>query len=138
MSPSRSFPPPRKRPGEAATPAAAVYPTLTAEEWVAANRRPAALPALDAGFAALQILDIWSTRRAISRGAIEANPVMKRMAGNPAAFWTVKVAATVGPMLVAERLWRRNRVAAITLMAASNGVLAAVAAHNASVLKRQR
>jgi len=35
-------------------------------------------------------------------------------------------------------MWRSNhRVAAIVMMAASNGIMAAVAAHNASVLSAQ-
>jgi hypothetical protein len=107
-------------------------------EWVAANRRPRALPGLYVGFAALQMFDVYSTRRAIAGGGQEANPVMKNAVGNPAMFWTVKAAATVAPMLAAERLWKKNKVAAIAVMAVSNGVMAAVAAHNASVIRTQR
>jgi hypothetical protein len=114
------------------------YPALSGREWAAGHRRPAALPGLYASFAALQLFDAYSTQRAISGGATEANPVMKNVVGNRAAFWSVKVAATVAPMMAAERLWKRNKVAAIAVMAASNGVMAAVAAHNASVLKSQR
>jgi hypothetical protein len=118
-------------------------PTLTiaapsGREWLASRRRPAALPGLYASFAALQMFDVYSTQRAISAGANEVNPMMKNVVGNRAAFWTVKAAATVAPMLAAEKLWKRNKLAAIAVMAASNGVMAAVAAHNASVLKSQR
>ena len=114
------------------------YPGLSGREWLAANHRPSALRGLYASFAALQVWDAYSTSRAISAGASEANPVMRGVVGNPAAFWAVKAAATVAPMMAAERLWKRNKVAAMAVMAASNGVMAAVAAHNASVLRSQR
>jgi hypothetical protein len=107
-------------------------------EWLAANRRPRALNGLYASFAALQMFDVYSTRHAIAGGAQEANPVMKSAVGNSAMFWTVKAAATVAPMLAAERLWKKNKVAAIAVMAVSNGVMAAVAAHNANVIRSQR
>lgn len=113
-------------------------PALNGREWLAANHRPSALRGLYASFAALQVWDAYSTSRAIAAGASEANPVMRSVVGNPAAFWTIKAAATVAPMMAAERLWKHNKVAAIAVMAASNGVMAAVAAHNASVLRSQR
>jgi hypothetical protein len=100
--------------------------------------RPALLPGLYAGFVALQGFDIYSTTNAIRQGASEANPVMKGVVGNPALFWSVKAAATVAPMLAAERLWKHNKAGAIAVMVVSNGVMAAVAAHNASVLRAQR
>ena len=115
-----------------------VTPAMLPADWLAANRRPRALNGLYASFAALQMFDVYSTRRAIAGGAQEANPAMKSAVGNPAMFWTVKAAATVAPMLAAERLWKKNKVAAIAVMAVSNGVMAAVAAHNASVMKSQR
>ena len=123
---------------ETTTAAPPVYRTLSPTEWVAANRRPKALSGLYASFAALQMFDVYSTRRAISGGAQEANPMMKNVVGNKAAFYTVKAAATIAPMLAAERLWKKNKIAAIAVMAASNGVMAVVAMHNQSVLKNQR
>jgi hypothetical protein len=123
---------------DSATAAPPVSVTLSPREWVAANRRPSLLPGLYASFAALQMFDVYSTQRAIAGGAHEANPMMKTVVGNKAAFYAVKAASTVAPMLAAERLWKRNKIAAIAVMAASNGVMAVVAAHNASVLKGQR
>jgi Domain of unknown function (DUF5658) len=107
-------------------------------DWYEAHSRPMALAPLYASFASLQAFDVYSTQRALSNGAHEANPMMKTVVGNPAVFWTVKAAATVAPMMAAERLWKTNRVAAIAVMVASNGVMAAVAAHNASVIKQLR
>jgi uncharacterized protein DUF5658 len=100
--------------------------------------RPVLLPALYASFAALQGFDIYSTTSAIQKGATEANPLMQGIVGNPALFWSVKAAATVAPMLAAERLWKHNKAGAIAVMVVSNGVMAAVAAHNSSVLRGQR
>jgi hypothetical protein len=126
--------------GETAAPATAAEASraLAAAGWVRANHRPAALPGLYASLAALQIFDGYSTQRGLAAGAREANPVMKSVIGHSASFWTVKAAMTVAPMLAAERLWKTNKVAAIAVMVASNGVMAAVAAHNAGVVNAQR
>ena len=123
---------------DSATSAQPVSVALSGREWVAANRRPSLLPGLYASFAALQMFDVYSTQRAISGGASEANPLMKTVTGNKATFYAVKAVSTVAPMLLAERVWKKNKVAAIAVMAASNGIMAVVATHNASVLKSQR
>jgi len=107
-------------------------------DWYEAHRRPMALPALYASLASLQVYDVYSTTRALANGAHEANPMMKNIVGNPALFWSVKAAATIAPMMAAERLWKKNKMAAVAMMVATNGVMAAVAAHNASVLGRVR
>lgn len=101
-------------------------------------RRPGALPLLHAGFAGLQAYDFYSTRRALAQGGQEANPVMKGIVGNPFAFAAVKGVMTVAPMMIANRMWRTNRVGAIMTMVVANGAMAAVAANNARVLRRQR
>ena len=100
--------------------------------------RPAILSGLYVGFGALQIFDVYSTTRALSQGAHEANPVMQGIVGNRALFWSVKAVSTIAPMLAAERLWKTNRAGAIAVMVVGNGVMAAVSAHNASVLRSQR
>jgi hypothetical protein len=94
------------------------------------ERRPGALPALYVSFGAVQILDVYSTRRAIDRGAVEANPVMKGFAGSSAAMLAVKSAATALSIYCAEKAWKRNRKVAVVLMAALTGATATVAAHN--------
>jgi len=100
--------------------------------------RPAALPAFYASLAALQLFDGYSTTRALAGGAHEANPVMEFVVNKPVAFWSVKAAMAVGPALAAERMWKSNKAGAIALMVVSNGMMAAVAAHNAKVLNRVR
>jgi hypothetical protein len=69
--------------------------------------------------------------------ATEANPLMKGVTKYPAAFIALKAGLTLGGIVHSERLWKNNhRVAAVALMAASNGLMAVVVARNASVLRR--
>jgi hypothetical protein len=94
------------------------------------------LRSLHVGLAVSQAYDVYSTTTAIRRGAIELNPLLKNTVGSRAAFIGLKVAMTAGPIYEAEKLWKKNhRVAAIALMAASNGIMMAVAKHNSSVMK---
>ncbi len=102
-------------------------------------RRPSALVPMYVGVVALQGYDTYSTLSAVKKGAIEVNPLLMGAASRPAVFVAVKSAVTVGSIYAAERLWRRHRKgAAIGLMAVTNGLLAVVAANNASVLRRLR
>jgi hypothetical protein len=88
--------------------------------------------------AGLSALDVYTTNAGLSRGAAEGNPLMQNVVGSPAAMWAVKGATTATTIYFAERLWRKNQKAkAIAVMIVSNGVMAAVAAHNARVLRNQ-
>ena len=101
-----------------------------------APRRPFALPGLYAGSGFLQGYDAYSTLTALRSGATEANPLMKGITRSPVAFVALKAGLTAASIMGAERLWKDDhRVAAIAMMIASNGMMAAVAAHNASVLR---
>lgn len=91
-------------------------------------RRPMALSALYATYGTLQALDVVTTRRALSVGAHERNPMMKD--GNMAAMIAVKAAAGASTIYFTERLWKKNRVGAVIVMAALNGATAAIVAHN--------
>ena len=126
---------------EAIADAAVETPTLVAPkpEWTGLAGRPSILTALYGGSAALQAFDAYSTLKALKGGAVEANPLMKGVVGNPGVFIGIKAAVTGASIMAAEQMWRNNhRVAAIVMMVASNGVMAAVAAHNASVLNGQQ
>jgi hypothetical protein len=100
--------------------------------------RPAVLPALYVSLSALQAFDVYSTHQALAHGAHEANPVMGGIVGNPIAFTAVKAATAVIPMLIAERMWKTNRLAAVLTMVAANSAMAIVAANNARVLQQVR
>jgi hypothetical protein len=100
--------------------------------------RPAVLPILYGSFAALQVYDVYSTRQALAQGAHETNPAMQGIVGNPVAFTAVKVATAIIPMLIAERMWKTHRLAAILTMVVANSGMAMVAANNARVLRQLR
>ena len=85
--------------------------------------------------AALQMMDVHSTRRALAVGHSEGNPVMAGIASNTAAFVAVKAATAATTIWVSEKLRKRNRVAAIGLMIAVNAATAAVVAHNYQVAR---
>jgi hypothetical protein len=96
------------------------------------------LPSLYVGLIALQAYDGYSTSRGLKHGAIESNTFLRRMAANPTALWAVKGGATFVSIYMAERLWRQNhRGRAVALMVITNGLMAAVALNNASVLRSQ-
>jgi len=98
--------------------------------------RPSALPAMYVSLAGLQAYDGYSTLRGVRTGATEANPLVGGLAGQPAAFWTVKALSTVTTIYFAEQLWRQHkRGQAIVTMVAANAVMGAVAAHNNAVLR---
>ena len=94
-------------------------------------RRPAALIPLYGSLVALQGMDIHSTRRALDTGSgHEANPAMREVVNNGAAFLAVKTAATAGVIWASEKMWKKNRKAAVIFAAAVNGTMAAIVANN--------
>jgi hypothetical protein len=99
--------------------------------------RPAALVPLYASFAALQGFDIFTTSKAVARGADEANPLMKPVAGKSMASVVVKAAATAGSIYFTERAWKQNKKGAVILMTALNVATAAIVAHNTQVARQQ-
>jgi hypothetical protein len=106
---------------------------------IASEPRGPALPSLYATLIALQGYDGYSTNRGLKNGASEANAVFGPLTRHPAAVWAVKGGTAFASIYVAERLWRRHRRGqAIALMVVSNSVMAAVAANNAAILRRQR
>jgi hypothetical protein len=112
---------------------------LTITPRIAAPHRPLVLPSLYAGSAVLQGYDAYSTLTTLRRGGTEANPLMRSVTKSPVAFIGLKAGVTAMSIMAAERMWKdNNRVGAVLTMLASNGFMAAVAAHNAAVLNRVR
>ena len=128
------------------TPAIAAAATTLVRPDLAANinlapriapHRPLVLPSLYAGSAFLQGYDAYSTLTALKNGGTEANPLMKGITKSPVAFIGLKAGVTMMSIMAAERMWKdNNRLGAVLTMVASNGFMAVVAAHNASVLQR--
>jgi len=122
------------RPGRLAT---VIFMLLTLASAAAAGQaetlrheRPAALVPLYITFAGLQAVDVHSTMNALEAGAREANPVVRGAIGNPTAMILLKSGTAAGVVLITEKLWRRNRTAAILSMIALNSAYATIAAHN--------
>jgi hypothetical protein len=109
-------------------------PTVTLASFVLTPKRPTPLPALYGTFATLQVLDVMSTRKALAAGGHEANPLMRK--GNMGTMIALKVASATATVYLTERLWKRNRVAAVVVMAAVNGAGLAVVAHNNRVARQ--
>ncbi|MBA2301503.1 MAG: hypothetical protein H0W08_02580 [Acidobacteria bacterium] len=86
-------------------------------------------------FAALQVMDAVSTRKALSGGAIEANPMMAGLARNSAALFAVKAGTAAATAYFAERLAKNHPRRAMILMAVLNTAYAGVVAHNYRVAR---
>jgi hypothetical protein len=110
----------------------ALFPPASAP----ASRRPAALVPLYVSLASLEALDVDSTLAALGRGGVEANPVMRGLVASPASVIAVKAVLTGVIITSSEKLWKKNRAAAILLMVGMNGAYAAVVAHNYSIARR--
>ena len=87
-------------------------------------------------FIAVQGMDVHSTTRGLSRGATEANPFMKGVAGNPGALFAVKAASTAGIIYGVEKRRKQNPAAAIAVMVGINVGMAYVVQHNYRVGNR--
>jgi hypothetical protein len=104
-----------------------------------APSRPAALMPLYIGGIGLQAYDGYSTLRGVRQGNAETNPLVIGLADRPVAFWTVKAVTTGLSILLTEQLWRDgHRKQAIVWMIVADGVMAAVAARNASLIHSAR
>jgi hypothetical protein len=104
-----------------------------------ADSRGALLPALYVSLAALNAYDAYSTTKGLSLGAGEGNAMMRSVAGRPALLWAVKGGVTAGSVFIAERLWKKNnKVGAVAVMLATNGMMATVAARNNRVINSLR
>jgi hypothetical protein len=136
----------------AATPSfaadAVVLPVVLTAEQLPSLTRPAPLPrasnrpsalmmSLYASTAALQMLDVHSTITALDNGAVEANPLMKNVAGNKAAFVALKAGVAVTTILATRNMAKRNKVAAIATLIAVNSAYAFVVSHNYKVARGQ-
>ena len=95
-----------------------------------AAQKPHAFVPLYASFAALQLVDMHSTWRALTYGSVEANPLLNGVAGNKAALFTVKAGGTAALIAVSERLRKKSRTAAMILMISANSGMTWVVQHN--------
>lgn len=104
--------------------------TAAAQDHEPPAQRPALLLPLYVTFAGLQAVDVHSTLSATGAGAREANPLMRSALGHPARLVLLKAGTGTAVVLLSERLWRRNRAAALVTMVVLNSAYVTIAAHN--------
>jgi len=96
--------------------------------------RPPMLKGLYAASIGLQAFDGYSTFVGLRRGSVELNPAMQ--SATPTTLVVAKATMTLTTIAIADQLWRQHhRGQAIAVMLISNGLMTAVAAKNASVLR---
>ena len=109
--------------------------TVTAPGEVVA-KRTGLLLSMYATCGILQAYDGYSTIKAAASNHVELNPMMAPLAQHPALVVAAKAAMTVATIAAAENLWRNHHHGqAIAMMVVSNGLMAAVGAHNAMLLR---
>jgi len=89
-------------------------------------------------FAALQVFDAISTRKALNAGAREANPAMGGIVKSNAALFAVKAGSAAATAFFAERVAKNHPRRAAIVMAVLNTAYAAVVAHNYRVARNAR
>lgn len=86
-------------------------------------------------FAALQVMDAVSTRKALAAGGREANPAMTGIVKSNAALFAVKAGTAAATTYFAERLAKHHPRRAMILMAVLNTAYAGIVAHNYRVAR---
>jgi hypothetical protein len=100
------------------------------------NKRPALLLPLYASAAGLQAMDVYTTYRGMNAGAHETNPLVRN--GNAATTIALKTATTGLGIVMAEKMWKKNKAAAIATMVATNVVTGLIVANNYRVINAQK
>jgi len=113
--------------------AAPYIPTITvdADDFLAEmnlSKRPSALVPLYLLQGALQGVDAFTTIKGMKQGHAEQNPIFRGQ--NAGVMLTTKLITTTSSIFLAEKMWKKNRAAAIAIMVASNIVTSAVVANN--------
>ena len=100
------------------------------------EKRPALLIPLYTVNVALQGADVHSTMQALKLGNREGNPLFRE--GVSGKMVGAKLAASATTILVSEKLWKRHRMGAVSVMLVSNAALAFIAARNYDIANRSR
>jgi hypothetical protein len=84
----------------------------------------------------VQALDMHSTLRAFNAGAVEANPAMSGITRNRAAFVATKAAVAAASIWAAQKMAKKNKIAAVVTLIAVNSAYAMIASHNYQLARR--
>lgn len=88
--------------------------------------------------AAMQMLDVHSTLRALDHGAIEGNPLMANVTRNKTMFIALKAGVAFSTVMAARNMSKRNKVAAALTLVAINSAYAMIVNHNYRVARSGR
>ena len=94
------------------------------------------LKSLYASTAVMQGLDVHSTLKAFSTGAVEGNPIMSGVTKNRAAFIATKAAVAAVTILATRKIAKKNKVAAVITLIAVNSAYAMIVNHNYKLARR--
>lgn len=97
-----------------------------------AQKRPLLLPVLYVTLGALQGMDYYTTQKGLGLGAHETNAIVRN--STKGTFLAMKAGSTAVTILIAEKMWKKNKAGAIALMLATNVVYGAVVANNTRVI----
>ena len=111
-----------------------LFSTLPVSAQTAPPKRPALLIPLYMSQVALQGADLHSTFGALDRGHVEANPLFRD--GDRSKMIGAKIAVATVPILIAEKLWKKNRAAAIVMMLTTNAALSVAVTNNYRLARR--
>ena len=96
--------------------------------------RPQSLAPLYVTFAALQAADAITTIKALENpGLREANPLVRPFARSVPGMVILKGASTTVTVMAVEKLWRKNRVAAVATMVGINVAYGIIVSRNAAL-----
>ena len=102
-------------------------------------KRSPMLLAMYATVGLVQAYDGYTTIKGVAANQVELNPAMLPFVKHPSLVIAAKGAMTLATIAAAENLWRHHhRGQAIAMLIVSNGLMAAVGAHNAMVLRGAR
>jgi hypothetical protein len=100
------------------------------------SKRPALLLPLYASAVALEAMDVYTTYRGMRAGAHETNPLVRN--GTLATTIALKTATAGLGIMIAEKMWKKNKAAAIAAMVATNLVTGSIVANNYRVINAQK
>jgi hypothetical protein len=110
-----------------------VWHAVPAERLTApATERPAALMPLYVSAGVLQAMDLYTTSRGMKGGAHETNALIRK--GNSGTTMALKAATTAAGIVLAEKLWKKNKAAAILSMVAANAITSYAVVNNYRVI----
>jgi hypothetical protein len=80
----------------------------------------------------LQAMDLYTTSRGMKGGAHETNALIRK--GNSGTTIALKAATTAAGIVLAEKLWKKNKAAAILSMVAANAITSYAVVNNYRVI----